>query len=50
MYADVVDLRDFYTSRLGQVARRMIAQGSGGRIVNISSIGGRVAITDSPGA
>src|SRR5258708_8554618 len=24
MYADVVDLRDFYTGRLGQVARRMI--------------------------
>ncbi len=24
MYADVVDLRDFYASRLGQVARRMI--------------------------
>jgi len=24
MQADVVDLRDFYTGRLGQVARRMI--------------------------
>jgi hypothetical protein len=24
MYVDVVDLRDFYLSRLGQVARRMI--------------------------
>jgi hypothetical protein len=24
MYDDVVDLRDFYASRLGQVARRMI--------------------------
>ena len=26
MYADVVDLRDFYTRRLGQVARRMIGR------------------------
>ena len=26
MYSDVVDLRDFYQSRLGQVARRLIRQ------------------------
>ena len=26
MFADVVDLREFYTGRLGQVARRMLVR------------------------